>query len=109
MPSASRPCAIAVAATLALCGCQQDNKADTAKGAAGGQILPGSASDAMLPYDTLRSQPPLAPKSDVEADKGERKGKPAAAAPDAAKEAEASGDAPAPAAPPASPSPAATP
>ena len=26
-----------------------------------GEILPGSASDAMLPLDTVRSQPPLAP------------------------------------------------
>ncbi len=29
---------------------------------AGGEILPGSASDAMLPLDTVTSQPPLAPR-----------------------------------------------
>ena len=31
---------------------------------AGGEILPGSASDAMLPLDTVTSQPPLAPRQD---------------------------------------------
>lgn len=45
---------------LALAACQQDKKA-ASKGTAEGEILPGSASDAMLPYDTVRSQPPLAP------------------------------------------------
>lgn len=29
---------------------------------AGGEILPGSASDAMLPLDTVTSAPPLAPR-----------------------------------------------
>lgn len=43
---------------LALGGCG-DKKDDTAKVAAGGEILPRSVSDEMLPYDTVRSQPPL--------------------------------------------------
>lgn len=32
-------------------------------GTAEGEILPGSASDAMLPLDTVRSQAPLAPQA----------------------------------------------
>jgi len=43
---------------LALGGCG-DKKDDTAKVAAGGEILPRSVSDDMLPYDSVRSQPPL--------------------------------------------------
>lgn len=45
---------------LALAACQGEKKARQG-GSAEGEILPGSASDAMLPYDTVRSQPPLAP------------------------------------------------
>lgn len=45
---------------LALGACQGE-KAAKQGGNAEGEILPGSASDAMLPYDTVRSQPPLAP------------------------------------------------
>lgn len=41
---------------LALCSC--DREPDR-QATAGGEILPGSASDAMLPYDALRSQPPI--------------------------------------------------
>ena len=57
--------AIARTAVLALltgllCACQQDSK-PAGKGAGGGEILPASTSDAMLPLDRLRSQPPLAP------------------------------------------------
>lgn len=44
---------------LALVACQGEKKAQ--HGTAEGEILPGSASDAMLPYDAVRSQPPLAP------------------------------------------------
>ena len=47
-------------ALTALAGCNQSKK-DEGAGTAAGEILPGSASDAMLPYDTVRSQPPLAP------------------------------------------------
>ncbi len=46
--------------TLGLAAC---NKGQTDKQvSAGGEILPGSASDAMLPLDTVTSAPPLAPK-----------------------------------------------
>ena len=44
---------------LAACG---GAKKDEGAGTAAGEILPGSASDAMLPLDTVRSQAPLAPK-----------------------------------------------
>lgn len=45
---------------LALAACQGEKKT-AQQGTAAGEILPGSTSDAMLPYDSLRSQPPLAP------------------------------------------------
>ena len=48
-------------AALALAACQAEKKT-AIKGSAGGEVLAGSASDAMLPIDTVRSQPPLAPK-----------------------------------------------
>jgi len=47
-------CAFAFA--LSSCGEKQTDQQATA----GGEILPGSASDAMLPFDTVRSQPPIA-------------------------------------------------
>jgi hypothetical protein len=53
-------CALALA--LAACG---ERKADEG-GNAVSEVLPGSASDAMIPYDTLRSQPPLAPDAQAE-------------------------------------------
>jgi len=86
---------IAVAAILVmLAGC---NKSATDKqGKAGGQILPGSASDAMLPLDTVTSQPPLAPKQES------GPGTTASEAPDAAASA-APAEAPAEAAKPAKP------
>lgn len=46
---------------LVLSACQGEEKAPAA-GTAGGEILPASVSDAMLPLDTVRSQPPLAPR-----------------------------------------------
>lgn len=57
-----RSCRLAVLCTLplALAACQEEKKAAEA-GTAQGEILEGSASDAMLPLDTVRSQPPLAP------------------------------------------------
>jgi hypothetical protein len=55
---------VAAAFALALAGCGGGDK-ETAQGSAGGEILPGSTSDAMLPLDTVRSQPPLAPKSEA--------------------------------------------
>ena len=50
---------LAMAAVLALGGCKKD-EAPSQTTAAGGEILPRSVSDDMLPYDTVRSQAPLA-------------------------------------------------
>jgi len=47
---------------LALAGCK-DHKKPPETSTAQGEILPGSASDAMLPLDTVRSHPPLAPQA----------------------------------------------
>jgi hypothetical protein len=44
-------------AALAACGSKEAKKPE---GASFGPVLPGSASDAMLPYDTASSSPPLA-------------------------------------------------
>lgn len=57
-------CAV-LAASLALAGCgwfKKNPKADDQR-TASGQILPGSISDAMIAYDALTSQPPVAPRS----------------------------------------------
>ncbi len=51
----------AAAMVLALGACQAEKK-PASPGTAGGEVLSGSASDAMLPLDSLRSQPPLAPR-----------------------------------------------
>lgn len=51
-------CLIALPLALSACG---EKKAED-KASAAGEILPGSISDAMLPLDTVRSEPPLAPK-----------------------------------------------
>lgn len=59
----ARSIAILCPVLLALAGCQNEAKRATG-GRAEGEILPGSVSDAMLPYDTVRSQPPLAPKAE---------------------------------------------
>ena len=48
-----------LAGTLALSGCHRGAKSDDQRTAAG-QVMGGSISDAMLPYDTVRSQPQLA-------------------------------------------------
>ncbi|MEO7247196.1 MAG: hypothetical protein ABIW31_01975 [Novosphingobium sp.] len=63
--------------SMAACNKQTDKQVQ-----AGGAILPGSASDAMLPLDTVTSQPPLAPKIDKAPIKG--KAGAAGAAPDVA-------------------------
>jgi hypothetical protein len=47
---------------LLLSACGEKGK-DAAQGSAGGEVLEGSISDAMLPLDTVRSQPPLAQQS----------------------------------------------
>lgn len=52
---------LALIAMMALAACQQEKS--NAPSVAGGQILEGSASDAMLPLDTVRSQAPLAPQA----------------------------------------------
>lgn len=56
---------------LALGGC--NNKPET-QAQAGGEILEGSVSDAMLPLDTATSQPPLAPKAVTAGDKDDGAG-----------------------------------
>jgi len=49
-------------AALMLSACGSDSTVESREGAAG-EILPGSASDAMIPLDSLRSQAPLAPRA----------------------------------------------
>ena len=53
--------ALATVLVLGLAACNQGQK--DAGGKAEGEVLPGSVSDAMLPYDQVKSQPPLAPAS----------------------------------------------
>jgi len=74
---------------MALAACKGGD--DTAlQGKAEGEILPGSVSDAMLPLDTVRSQPPLAPRTESAGGKhkagpdAEATAEPEGAAPDAA-------------------------
>jgi hypothetical protein len=55
--------ALALSLTLVLAGCGGDRKQEGA-GKAEGEVLPGSVSDAMLPLDTVKSQPPLDPRSE---------------------------------------------
>ncbi len=98
-----KPCqtALILAVALGLAACKGENKGTDARTAVG-EILPASASDAMLPYDSLRSQPPLAPPTGA-AGKSKGKGEGAEEARGAA--ATDGADAPAPtetAAPPAS-------
>lgn len=85
--------AATLALTLALGGCKKDKTPEHA--AAKGEILPRSATDDMLPYDTVRSKAPLANPDAVKGDAG----KPKSAA------TESAGESAAPAAP-ATPSPA---
>lgn len=92
--------ACVLALPLTLGACKGDAKKDAGAGKAQGEVLPGSASDAMLPLDTVKSQAPLAPKSEggEASDKG-AKSKPgdktSASADDTAA---AAGDAPSPSA-----------
>jgi hypothetical protein len=51
---------LAMLAALTACG---KKEAKAPPGASFGQVLPGSASDAMLPYDTASSTPPPAPET----------------------------------------------
>ena len=89
---AGRAVALAACALLGACHSHPQAKGDDQR-TAEGQILPHSISDAMLPYDTASSEPPLAPHAGPAA--------PTDAASDAASEAESS--APEPAATPAPP------
>lgn len=58
-----------VALFLALAACGEEAETDPGDGgSATGEILEGSISDEMLPYDRVRSQPPLAAPEDVEGD-----------------------------------------
>lgn len=65
MNAQNRSARIVMAAVMALAvaACQGEKPGER-QGAAG-EILPGSASDAMLPLDTVRSQPPLAPPTEA--------------------------------------------
>lgn len=80
------------AALLALGACGKEKKPDESR-TAQGEVLPGSASDAMLPLDTVRSQPPLAPVEAASGKPGAKPGAPGAteseAAPGATEEATA--------------------
>jgi len=58
-----RPAAIVLAlSALAACGGEKNKESD--QRTAVGEILPGSTSDAMLRYDGIRSQSPLAPTAE---------------------------------------------
>ena len=54
---------------LAACHGSKTAKSDDQRTAAG-EVLSGSISDAMLPYDTATSQPPLAPRRHAAAGAG---------------------------------------
>lgn len=58
---------------LALAACGSGNS--PAQDAAGGEVLQGSVSDAMLPLDSVRSQPPLATKAADDAGENDEKSK----------------------------------
>jgi hypothetical protein len=64
LPLPIRNVTVLCLAPLALVACKGGKKPDEAR-TAQGEVLPGSASDAMLPLDTVRSQPPLAPPEDT--------------------------------------------
>lgn len=77
-PAVTRALILVLPLALAACGGTEKKQKD--QRTAAGEILPGSISDSMLPYDTVRSQPPLVPS---EPGKGSPKGA-AGAQPDAA-------------------------
>ena len=52
---------LAMCVALAACGTSKTARSDDQR-MASGQVLKGSISDAMLPYDSTRSQPPRAPR-----------------------------------------------
>ncbi len=71
---------------MAVTACSDDAaKKSEGAGTAQGEILPGSASDAMIPLDSVKSQAPLAPKAESSAKAGDKaEVKPASAKVDAA-------------------------
>ena len=106
MKAELRPVLVAGLALLALAGCQDKKQAAPGQAKAGGEVLPGSVSDAMLPVDTVRSQPPLAPKSEPGAAKGGKASASDKPSSDSPQEADPAAEAPADAAPPPPPPPA---
>jgi hypothetical protein len=66
VPLKARPLSLLLL-TLAVAAC---HKQAPQKGNVSGEILPGSASDAMIPEDRLTSQPPLDPGAVRHADRG---------------------------------------
>lgn len=60
----TRSALLPLAAALALGACSGEAKKEAGAGNAAGQVLPGSTSDAMLPFDSVKSQAPLAPKAE---------------------------------------------
>lgn len=62
------PVCLALALLVALPGCSGEKK-QPVKGMAAGEVLQGSVSDAMLPIDQVRSQAPLAPRTEGDGSK----------------------------------------
>lgn len=60
------PTAVAGALAVAACGDDAEEPTQANGRSAAGEVLEGSVSDEMLPYDRLRSQPPLAEMVDGE-------------------------------------------
>ena len=60
MPAPFRLILLAPLAAFALSGCGQKDDGKTAQ-AAGGEVLPGTVSDAMIDLDTSTATPPLQP------------------------------------------------
>jgi len=58
LPIPSHPLALALALALPLAACGDKGGGDGGR-TASGQVLEGTISDAMLPLDTVTSQPPL--------------------------------------------------
>ena len=81
--------ATTLAMLLALAACHHANKSNDQR-TASGEVLAGTISDSMIPYDSLTSRPPLAPHSDsrsggaanADAAEADSAGDPSTAAPD---------------------------
>ncbi|AXB75726.1 hypothetical protein [Novosphingobium sp. P6W] len=84
--NASRLMILTAAGTVLLLGGCNKSADDQPKAAAGGDLLPRSASDDMLPYDTVRSQASLSAPDAVLVDDAPRSARPAAAASAAAED-----------------------